>query len=209
MYTLFHAPGTASMVVHLALLEIGAPYRLELVDFGAGAQRSPAYLALNPQGVVPTLVVDGRPVVESAALLQVLAERHPEARLAPPIGSPRRDAWHQWIAYLGTTLGATFRLWFYPADLGTSEHAPLVRAALQRRIESVWDRLDAQLAADGPYLLGSDFSAADLLLTMYLRWSRKMPRPATEWPALALLADRVRARPSWKRLYELEGLTEW
>ena len=209
MYTLFYAPGTASMVVHLALLEIGAPYRLELVDFGAGAQRTPAYLALNPQGVVPTLVIDGRPVVESAALLLVLAERHPDARLAPPPGSPYRDAWHQSIVYLSNTLAATFRLWFYPADLGAPEHAPAVRDALQRRIEAVWDRLDAQLAADGPYLLGHEFSAADLLLTMYLRWSRKMPRPATEWPSLAALADMVRGRPSWKRLYEIEGLTEW
>jgi glutathione S-transferase len=65
------------------------------------------------------------------------------------------------------------------------------------------------LAAHGPYLLGRDFSGADLLLTMYLRWSRNMPRPATEWPALKSLADRVRARASWKRLYELEGLSEW
>jgi glutathione S-transferase len=209
MYTLFYAPGTASMVVHLALLEIGAPYRLELVDFGAGAQRDPAYLALNPQGVVPTLVIDGRPVVESAALLLVLAERHPEARLAPPPGSAQRDAWHQWIVYLSTTLAATYRLWFYPADLGAAEHSPVVREALQHRIEGVWDRLEAHLAVDGPYLLGREFSAADLLLAMLMRWSRKMPRPATDWPSLATLASLVRARPSWRRLYQIEGLTEW
>ena len=84
-----------------------------------------------------------------------------------------------------------------------------MREALQRKIEGAWDRLDAHLAARGPYLLGREFSGADLLLTMLMRWSRKMPRPATEWPALKALADRVRARPSWKRLYEIEGLTEW
>jgi len=208
MYMLYYAPGTASMVVHLALLEIGAPYRLELVDFGTGAQRDPAYLALNPGGVVPTLVIDGRAVTESAALLLVLAERHPEAGLAPAPGTAERDAWHQWIVYLSTTLAATFRLWFYPADLAADEHAPAVREALRRRIEGAWDRLDAHLAAHGPYLVGREFSAADLLLTMLTHWSRKMPRPAAQWPALAALATRVRARASWKRMYELEGLTE-
>ena len=209
MYTLYYSPGTASMVVHLALLEIGAPYELKLIDFDAGAQRDPAYLALNPGGRVPTLLIDGRPVSESAALLMVLVERHPEARLAPAPGTPEREAWHQWILYLSTTVAATFRFWFYPQDLGATEHPPAVREALQRRIEGAWDRIDAHLAAHGPWLLGREFSGADLLLTMLMRWSRRMPRPATEWPALAALATRVRSRASWKRLYELEDLTEW
>jgi glutathione S-transferase len=111
--------------------------------------------------------------------------------------------------YLSTTVGATFRLWFYPADLGAAEHPPGVRETLQRRIEAVWDRLDGHLAAEGPYLLGLELSAADLLLTMYMRWSRKMPRPATTWPSLAALANLVRARPAWQRLCQIEGLTEW
>jgi len=69
--------------------------------------------------------------------------------------------------------------------------------------------IDAHLLAQGPYLLGAEFSAADLMLIMLMRWSRKMPHPATEWPALMKLANLVRARASWKKLYELEGLTEW
>ena len=209
MYTLYYSPGTASMVVHLALLEIGAPYELRLVDFAASAQRDPEYLALNPHGTVPTLLVDGRPLTESAALLMILAERHPDAYLAPAIGTADRDAWHQWIVYLSNTLAATYRFWFYPADLGAMEHSPEVRAALQHKIEGVWHRLDAHLAAHGPYILGRDFSGADLLLTMLMRWSRRMPRPATEWPALRRQAELVRARASWKKLYQLESLTEW
>lgn len=209
MYTLHYAPGTASMVVHLALLEIGAPYELRLVDFEHDTQHSDAYLRLNPRGVVPTLVIDGRPRHESAALLTMLAERHPEAKLIPPPGTPEREAWQQWVVYLSNTLMSTYRCWFYPADLGMVEHTPEVRAALQKKIEAVWKLLDAQLAQCGPYLLGTAFSGADLLLTMLMRWSRNMPRPATEWPALKQLADLVRARPSWKKLYELEGLGGW
>ena len=207
MYTLYYSPGTASMVVHLALLETGAPYRLELVDFGANAQRSHEYLRLNPAGRVPTPVIDGRPRSESAALLMMLADRHPESKLAPAPGTPEREAWYQWIAYLNSTLAPAFRYWFYPDDLGAPEHTAENRAALQRRIESVWDRLDAHLAAHGPYLLGREFSGADLLATMLMRWSRRMPRPATEWPAIRRQADLIRARPSWKRVYEIEGLS--
>jgi len=209
MYTLYYSPGTASMVVHLALLEIAAPYRLELVDFERGTQHRADYLRLNPQGVVPTLVFDGRAHIESAAILLMLADRHPEARLAPPPGTPQRDEWYQCVVNLSNSLAATYRYWFYPQDLGAAEHPPAVRAALQARIEAVWTRLDARLSADGPYLLGAQFSGADLLATMLMRWSRKMPRTALDWPALRRLADLVRARPSWRRLYELEGLTEW
>ena len=209
MYTLYYSPGTASMVVHLALLEIGAPYRLELVDFEHGAQHSAEYLRLNPQGVVPTLVFDDRAHVESAAILLILADRHPEAHLAPAPGTPLRDEWYQCVVNLSNSLAATYRYWFYPQDLGAAEHPPAVRAALQARIEAVWTRLDARLAAKGPYMLGAQFSGADLLATMLMRWSRKMPRTALDWPAVRRLAELVRARPSWGRLYELEGLTEW
>src|ERR1700733_4164049 len=104
MYTLYYCPGTASMVVHLALLEIGAPHELRLIDVATMAQRDPDYLRLNPRGVVPTLVIDGRPLSESAALLMVLADRHPEAKLAPPPGSPDRETWQQWVVYLSNTL---------------------------------------------------------------------------------------------------------
>ena len=209
MYTLYYSPGTASMVVHLALLEIGAPYKLELVDFEHGAQRSSEYLRLNPQGVVPTLIIDGKAYMESAALLLMLADRHPETKLAPLPGSALRNEWYQTVVNLSNSLAATYRYWFYPPDLGAAEHPPAVRAALQTRIEAVWTRLDAQLAARGPYLLGAEFSGADLLATMLMRWSRNMPRSALAWPALKRLADLVRARPSWRKLYELEGLGGW
>ena len=209
MYTLYYSPATASMVVHQALLEIGAPHRLELVDLTQKADERGDYLKLNPRGQVPTLLIDGKPYVESAALLMLLAERHPEARLAPPIGSALRADWYQWIAFFTNTLGPTYRLWFYPPDLGSAEHPEVVREALRQRIEAAWSQVDAHLAGRGPYMLGAQFSGVDLLALMYMRWSRNMPRPVTAWPALKSLADRLRQRPSWKRLYEIEGLIEW
>jgi glutathione S-transferase len=209
MYTLYYSPGTASMAVHLALLEIGTPYRLELVDIDRQAQRSPDYLRLNPQGRVPTLMIDGKPHAEVAALLLMLADRHPQSRLAPPVGDARRDDLYQWLAYSSFSLGAAFRNWFYPRDLGSAEHPDTVRDALRVRIETAWDGINAHLGAGGPYLLGDALSMADLQLLMYMRWSRNSPRPALEWPALAQFAKYMRARPSWQKLCEMEGLTEW
>jgi glutathione S-transferase len=209
MYTLYYSPGTASMVVHLALLEIGAPYQLKSVDIEKREQFTDEYLRLNPGGKVPTLIIDGRAVYESGALLTILAERHPEAKLIPAPGTPKREIWLQWMVFLSNSLMSTYRLWFYPQELGHQESPPDIRAAVQRKIESLWERIDAHLAAHGPYLLGEEFSGVDLMVTMLMRWSRNMPRPATEWPAVKRLADLVRARPSWKKLYELEGLTEW
>jgi glutathione S-transferase len=209
VYTLYYSPGTASMVVHLALLEIGVPHRLEKVDFDKDAQREAGYLRLNPRGQVPTLVIDGKPYFESAALLMILTERHPEARLAPAAGSALRADWYQWIAFFTNSFGPTYRYWFYPPDLGSEEHPPAVRDALRGKIEDSWTLVDAHLAAGGPYMLGAEFSGVDLLALMYMRWSRNMPRPATEWPTLKRLASLLRARPSWSRLCDIEGLTDW
>lgn len=209
MYTLYYSPGTASMAVHQTLLEIGAPHELREVDLDAKAQKSPDYLRLNPNGTVPTLIVDGAAVYECAALLLLLAERHPDARLAPAPGTPPRATFLQWMLHLANTLQPAFRQWFYPQDFAPAEQAAQSKEYARRRIEAVWDRLETHLAAHGPCLLGDTFSVADLYATMLMRWSRNMPKPATQWPHLAALADRVKARPSWKRLYEIEGLTEW
>jgi glutathione S-transferase len=210
MYTLYYSPGAASMCVHLALLETGASHEMKLVDLAAGQQRDPAYLKLNPNGVVPTLLIDGKPFYEAAAALMTIAELHPEAKLAPPADSLARAAWNQWILHLANTLQPAFRLWFYPQDIAADAATQdVIKVAAQTKIEAAWNRLEAHLAANGPYLLGDMPSAADLMLIMLMRWSRNMPKPVTAWPTLAAYAKLMKARPSWKRLYEVEGLTEW
>ncbi|MGN6328674.1 MAG: glutathione S-transferase family protein [Rhodanobacter sp.] len=208
MYTLYYAPGSANLLVHLALLEIGAPHTLKRVDLDAGEQRSAAYLAINPNGVVPTLVIDGVPHGEAAALAMLLAERHPEAALAPAPASPLRADYLQWMFYLANSLQPLFRQWFYPGD-HLPEGADTIRLAARAGIEKCWSKLDSHLAAHGPYLLGDTFGVVDLYTLMLMRWSRNMPKPATEWPQLAALAARLKARPSWKRVCDAEGLVEW
>jgi glutathione S-transferase len=208
MYTLYYAPGSANLVVHLALIEAGAPYELKRIDIEKGEQRTPAYLAINPHGVVPTMIVDGQPCMEAAALALLVAERHPEAGLAPAPGSAGRAAYLQWMLYLANTLQPLFRQWFYPND-HVAEGGDAVKQHSRVGIGKCWDYLDAHLAAHGPYMLGERFSLVDLYALMLMRWARNMPKPATEWPHVAALAARLKARPSWQRMCAEEGLTEW
>ena len=208
MYTLYYAPGSANLLVHLALLEIGAPHELKRIDLDKGEQRSAAYLAINPNGVVPTLVIDGVPHSEAAALAMLLTERHPEAALAPATGSVERADYLQWMLYLANNLQPLFRQWFYPGD-HLPEGADTIKQAARAGIEKSWTKIDAHLSAHGPYMLGGTFGMVDLYALMLMRWSRNMPKPATEWPQLAALATRLKARPSWKQVCEAEGLVEW
>lgn len=209
MYTLYYSPGAASLVAHWLLIEVGAKHELKRLDLAAGEHKRADYLALNPNGVVPTLLVHGEPLAEAAALVLHLADAHPSFGLAPEIGSVERGRYYQWVLHLANTLQPAFRLWFYPAEAAGPEHAEQAKALARERIEACWDRIEAHLAKRGPYLLGASVSAADFLLAMLMRWSRNMPRPATDWPQLQALAQRMKARPSFRLLYEREGLTEW
>lgn len=207
-YTLYYAPGTASLAVHWALVALGVPFDTNRLSLDAGDQRAPAYLALNPAGRVPTLVVDAEPVAESAAILMLLAERHPDAGLAPPPGSPDRAGWLQTMVFIANGLQPAFRDWFYAVEDGGPEGADFVRALARRRIEAAWDRLDRRLAGR-EFLFGDAPGAADYLTAMHMRWSRNMPRPATAWPNLAALAVRMAALPTYAELVRREAITPW
>jgi glutathione S-transferase len=197
------------MPVHLALLEIGVPYELRRLDIDAGENREPEYLKINPSGMVPTLIVDGQPLYEAAALLMLLAERHPDAKLAPLPGTHERGTYLQWMLHFANTVQPAFRLWFYPRDGGPPEAEETVKQAARVTIETAWARLDAHLAQGGPFMLGSSYGVVDMFAIVLLRWSRNMPKPATEWPAIAKFAHKVKGRSTWKRLYKIDGLTEW
>ena len=209
MYTLYYMPGAASFVVHWLLLETGAAHELRRIDGERGEHKQASYLALNPNGLVPVLICDGRPVYEAAALALLLAERHPQAALAPSPGTPARMLYLQWMLHLANTLQPAFRGWFHPEEAAGSEHAALVQERARGRIEAAFDRLEAHLAAEGPWIAGTAPTAVDFHAAMLARWSRNMPHPATAWPALGRLVAALKARPSFRLLNEREGLTEW
>ena len=209
MYTLYYSPGAASLVVHWVLIELSLPHELVRLDFDRKEQKSPEYLALNPSGVVPTLLIDGKPMCEAAAIITYLADTHPEAGLSPSPGSENRKDFYQWMFHLANTAQPPFRAWWYPHEPAGEANSEVAKEHARLRVESVFANIDTHLGAHGPYLLGQQLSVADFMLVMLMRWSRGMPRTALDFPGLARLADRLRARPSFKALYAAEGLTEW
>lgn len=209
MYTLYFSPGAASLAVHWMLIELGVTHELVRMNINAGDQKQSDYLKLNPTGVVPTLIVDGAPVYETAALLMLLAERHPQAALAPAIGTPERAAYLQWMFHFSNTVQTTFHGWFHPERAAGGDAQPQIKEAARVALEAGWDRVDQHLQSTGPYMNGAKLSALDFLATTTMRWSRNMPRPATSWPAIADYAVRMKARPTFAKLYAAEGLTDW
>ncbi|MGA7712994.1 MAG: glutathione S-transferase family protein [Rhizomicrobium sp.] len=209
MYKLYYSPSTASLAVHWMLIELGVSFELVLTDIEKGAQKSAEYLKLNPAGRVPTLVVDGAPHTEVAALLMLLAERHPEAGFAPAIGAPERADYLQWMFFCANTLQPAYRHWFYADEAAGPENAEAAKTRARANVEGGLARLDALLADGRKYLLGPKLSALDFLATMLTRWSRNMPKPATAWPHLGAYINRMRAMPSLREVHKREGLTDW
>lgn len=201
MYTLYCSPGSASMAPHGVLEESGAPYTLARVDMAANEHKDADYLKLNPHGRVPTLVVDGRqPIYESAAICLFLADRHPNAGLAPAAADLARGLYYQWMAYLTNTLQAECMLYFHPErSTANPDHAPEVKAQAETEIIDIWGKLDRALAG-GPYLLGDRFSAADIYLHMLYSWMDPPMRMESRYPNVARCAALVAVRPAIKRV---------
>ncbi len=206
---LYGSPSTASLVVHWLLIELALPHQLIQLDFARCEQKSADYLRLNPQGRVPTLVIDGQVLTEAVAIAMHLADRHPEAGLAPAPATPTRGDYYRWLLFCANTLQPAYRAWFYPAEPAGEAHVEAAKAQARAAIESAWDQVAAQLEANGPYLLGEQRSVADFVLTMLMRWSRNMPRPTDTWPALHAHAQRMKALPSFAEVYRREGLSDW
>jgi glutathione S-transferase len=206
MYALYYFPGNASLLPHMMLREIGAEFDLRLVDRSQNAQKSAEYLRLNPNGRIPVLLDGDLVLFETAAVALHLADRHPEAGLAPALGTPERAQFYKWMAHLTNTPQAEFRAYFYPHEHVSDEAAaPRVKEAAEARLNGMFDRIAAQLG-EGPWLLGERFSAADLFLFMLIRWGRGMNRPPRALPNLDALAKRVLARPAVQAAIEAEGL---
>jgi glutathione S-transferase len=209
MITLHSSPATAGMVVHWLLLELDVPHALHMLDLDAREHKQPAYLALNPAGVVPTLEIDGQPICEAAAIALHLADAYPAGGFAPAAGTLARAAYYRWMFFLANTVQPAFRAWFNPTEAAGDDHIAAVKAKAEARLADAWTILDAHLAANGPYVLGDRVTTPDFMLTMLMRWSRHFPRTALEWPMLARLATAMKSRPTFKELYARERLTEW
>jgi glutathione S-transferase len=184
MLALYFAPGSSSMAPHIALHEIGAPFESQAISFARGENRTAAYLALNPEGKVPTLVVDGRPLTEVAGILFYLARRFPEAGLLPEGDEGEAQA-VSWMSFIASTI--------HWGQRGGLDNAHAAFAAAERR-------LDGRDWALGTY------SIADIhLFRLFWRFRRSLSAAPAELPALNAHYERVMARPAVQKTCAVEA----
>ncbi len=184
------------MAPHAALAELGVDYELVRIE-REQAQTDPAYLALNPMGVVPTLVDGDLVLTESAAILLHLADRYPEARLAPA----DRTQFYRRLIFMTNTVQTTMLRFFYPERYGAAGVAEAAAAEAARCFEVLDRALD-----DREWLVGEHRTAADLFLFMVTRWGRRLDSPAWDRPQLRAHFLRTLALPGVGRMIEEQGL---
>jgi glutathione S-transferase len=210
MYQLHYFPSNANAAPHMVLEELGQPYDLLLVDRTKDAQKSKDYLKINPNGRIPTLV-DGELVLfEAAAIVLHLVDKHPDAGLAPKIGTPERAKFYQWMIFLTNSLQEELMIWQYPDRLAGTDVAAteIVKRGAEKRADAYLDVIERHLEAHGPLFLGDELSAADFYLVMLARWARPMNNPPRSRPHIDRLLDKVTALPAVRRAYAREGVTD-
>ncbi|HET9599683.1 MAG TPA: glutathione transferase GstA [Anaeromyxobacteraceae bacterium] len=190
---LYYVPGACSLSPHIVLRELGLPFELERVDTKAGKTAGGAdYRAINPKGYVPTLVLDdGTRLTEGPVIVQYLADRKPEARLAPPNGTMERYRLQEWLSYVTSEihkgLGALFNPKM-PADF-----KPTWREAQGAKLDYLSQQLQGR-----SFLMGDAFTVADAYLFVCLSWTAWLEIDLARWPVLKSYVERVGARPAVK-----------
>lgn len=185
MYTFYHAPGSSSLAVHIALNEVGAAFEGKTISFTSRDQDPPEFRGLNREARVPTLVIDGRALTEVAAILYYLARRYPEAKLLPFGDIEAESQVISWMSFTAATL--------HPARQRGQEHAELVyRWAEQRLGQQEW--------AAGAY------SIADIhLFRLFWRFRGSLKADPATFPNLIAHHDRMMQRPPVRKTFEAEA----
>ena len=185
MLTLYFAPGSSSMAPHIALHETGATFESRAISFHKRENRTPAYLALNPEGKVPTLLVDQRPMTEVAAILFYLARRFPEAGLFPEGDVEAEAQAISWMSFIAATVHAA-------------------RREGLERARAVYELADRRLG-DREWALGA-YSIVDIhLFRLFWRFRDSLQPAPDEFPNLCAHYDRMMARPAVIRTCEIEA----
>jgi glutathione S-transferase len=186
MLLLYFAPGSSSMATHIALHEIGVPFERRLVSFSKKEQQRPDYLGVNPEGKVPTLVVDGRPLTEVAGTLYYLAKTYPEVGLWPQGGIEEEAQAVSWMSFIAATV--------HPA-----------RRAGNERWREVFHLCEQRLAGRD-WAAGGAYSIADIhLFRLFWRFVDALDPEREPYPALYRHYDRMMARPAVKKTIEIEA----
>jgi glutathione S-transferase len=170
----YHNPKSRSQMVHWMLEEVGAAYKISPIDFEKNDQKSPAFLAINPMGKIPTIVDRGTVVTETAAIIAYLADNYPKAGLAPAITDPARGTYYRWLFFGAGCIepDVTDKM---------MKRTPVERkmAVAWGSYEEVFETLKTALAT-GPYLLGDKFTAADVYVGSEINYAAMFGAPGVK-----------------------------
>jgi glutathione S-transferase len=185
MLTLFFSPGSSAMATHIALHEVGAQFEARPISLVAKENHTPDYLALNPDGKVPTLLIDGRALTEVAGTLYYLARRFPEARLLPAGDIEAEAQVISWMSFIASTVHPARRV-------GTARLREVFAIAEQKLGGRTWTV--------------GEYSIADIhLFRLFWRWMNSGGPPPGTFPGVEAHFKRMMARPSVRRVLEIES----
>jgi glutathione S-transferase len=205
MLKLYADGHSASVAPRILLEELGVAHEIVTVDRASGEHKSAAYLALNPNGLVPTLVDGDLVLWETAAILLHLCDR--EGRFAPALGTPARAEFYKWLIHLTNTIQPAYIQYYYAARYVEGDPASF-KALTERRLIEAFARIEAEI--EGPYLLGETYTAADILLVMLVSWGTEMATPPGSLPKIGALCRRVLERPAVHSVFAEEvGPEPW
>jgi GST-like protein len=203
-YTVYGSPGSGSVPIEAALTLIGIPYDVIGEDVVRDFASNPAALKLNPLGQVPVLVLPtGEVMTESAAILIYLADRYPEAQLAPTLSDKRRPLFLRWMTYVSATIYSLAWVRGDPMRLVSDERQ--IKVVLDRiadRRAECWRHMSDQVEP-AQFLLGDDLSVLDLYVATVSRWSPRRRRFYHEAPRMTPAVRRVDAHPRLLKFWEV------
>lgn len=195
---LYYSPRSRSARPRWMLEEIGAPYELVRLDLAKGEQKKPEYLKIHPHGAVPALSDDEVTLFESAAICAYLADKFPDKHLAPPLGNPARGYYYQWLIYsMATAEPAVLKVFLNTVMLPEAKRS--VAAADEGRVQWAAVARVLESALEGKsFLLGEQFSAADVMIGSIAGWANSM-KLLEGFPQLQKYVARLTSRPAFRR----------
>jgi glutathione S-transferase len=198
---LYYAPGACSLSPHIVSRELGIPVELKKVNTkDKTIEGGGDYRKVNARGYVPALELDdGQVLTEGPAIVQYLADKKPDAALAPKPGSFERYRLQEWLNFLTSEIHKQFSPLFKPST--PEEYKRIAKENLATR----FDWLDGQLAGKD-YLMGKQFTVADAYAFVLLGWTKPTQIDLARWPNLAAFHQRVGARPKVQEALQAEGL---
>ncbi len=192
---LYYCPGTRSLRPRWLLEELGVPYEIETIDVFAEAGHTDEYRKIHPHGAVPALHVDGMNLFESGALCLYLTDKYAEKNLAPRFNTPRRGIYYQWMMYVPATLEPPlFDILLHTVLLPEQRRIPEVVAFSEKRFRPIARVLNEAVAGKS-YILGEQFTTADIMLVSTLNW---LPELIKDYPALDDYRARLSQRPAYQ-----------